>query len=334
MNISFNEKEKDNLFKAIQKSIKNVVEPFEIKKKPPTIKQILKIDESWPCICDEVNNPINEVKCNSCGLFRRYETLNEYKNEINNLKERLCLNSSFLRKNIDNNITSEEDKVDLFYNFNKDYIKLIKEEESKEFQELIKNNFNDNYNENIDEDNINYYVIDLEWFNEWKNFIQNIEIYPPGPINNKRLLKDNYNKNIFELKSKLIRNKDYIIINQYIWEFLYLNYNGGPIIEVLDDKNLKLEDNIKNISNYFLLSYSNIRDEYIGEEEEQEKDENNNNNTLLESNDNLLTSRTKRKGNKHRINNRYSENENEESLSDKDILFSKEFSSDKKNKNY
>ena len=40
----------------------------------------------------------------------------------------------------------------------------------------------------------------------------------------------------YKIKKGLKQEKDYIIINQHLWEWLLLNYNGGPEIKLLSDK--------------------------------------------------------------------------------------------------
>lgn len=315
MNISFNENEKDNLYKIIEKSINSEVEFFEIQKKLPTIRQILRVDETWPCICDEVNNPLEEIKCSSCGLFRRYETLSKIKNVSSNIQEGIIIDKNN-RKNKDNNFSCNDDIKDILCGMNKNIVKSIKKEYSKNFKILVENI---NYN-NINNNSL-FYAIDLGWFRKWKKFIQQFEVYPPGPIDNRNLLQSNILTDKYELKPKLIRNKDYMIVNQQIWEFLYLNYNGGPIIEVSDDKHLKLEDNIINISDYCIQSYSSLKDEYMGDEEEQELNESIGYSTL----DKLDTSVFKKS--KKNIKNRFNYNrisEYEENLNDKDIFGHKE----------
>ena len=250
LNINFKEKEKDNLFKAIQNSMCTEIEFFEIKKKLPTIGQVLRIEETWPCICDEVNNPINEVKCSSCGLYRRLET---FSNKINKIDINNDINENINLNEIINNKENNEKNI---IEKNESLINLIKTESIKEYKSIIQDN-----NSNA------FYAIDLIWFDEWKNYMQKSGLFPPGPINNKNLLKVNLINGSYEILKKLVRNKDYIIVNQELWEFLHFNCNGGPIIEVLNNNELKLENNIKYISDYCIQSYTKLKDEYLNEDE-------------------------------------------------------------------
>lgn len=112
------------------------------------------------------------VRCQQCSNFRRLETI-----------ENLYLDPM--------NITPANLKL----------ISLRRKEESKDFQEFIKLN------------NIfvkQFYVVDLEWFLQWKCFIMNdstekilvnskkknssnksIGVLPPGPVSNVNLFEKN-----------------------------------------------------------------------------------------------------------------------------------------------
>ena len=227
MKIGFNESEKNNLFESIQKSFYTQVEFFEIQNKLPNIKQILKINKTWPCICDEVNNNLNDIKCSSCGLFRRIETIEKFEKYENILKKR-------------------------------------RETESMDFKDLY-NEQKQNKNNNI---NKNFYVLDINWFNEWKNYIEKKNKKIPGPITNENLLIYDEKKNKFNTKEGLIFKKDYIIINEELWDFFFFNYNGGPFIEVLDDNHHKIEENLIKIDEEKYRSYSKIKEEFLDDENE------------------------------------------------------------------
>ena len=249
MKIGFNEKEKENLLSSFQKSFYTQVEFFEIQNKLPSIRQILKVDESWPCICDEVNNSLNEVKCSSCGLFRRYETLGH--NTINYYDDIDTTTSQNLNNSVISNIERELD-----------VIKQIKEEESNEFKYLIKIN---------DKKDKRFYAVDLDWFNSWKNFVQKNKEIPPGPITNNNLVNLNNSNGKDEVKMKMIKNKDFIIVEDEVWDFFFLNFNGGPCIELIDDKHIKIEDSVVKINGDLYSSYTQIKEEFI---DEDDKDEN------------------------------------------------------------
>ena len=277
MKIGFNEKEKENLLSSIQKSFYTQVEFFEIQNKLPSIRQILKVDESWPCICDEVNNSLNEVKCSSCGLFRRYETLGH--NTINyydDIDTSLNLNNSII-SNIEREL---------------DVIKQIKEEESNEFKYLIQIN---------NRKNKSFYAIDLDWFNSWKNFVQKNKEIPPGPITNNNLINLNKSNGKYEVKNKMIKNKDFIIVEDDVWDFFFLNFNGGPCIELIDDKHVKIEDAVVKISGSFYTSYTQIKEEFIDEDEKDDNLENeyeNDDNKYLKKNSNHNKNSNKNSNNK------------------------------------
>ena len=74
-----------------------------------------------------------------------------------------------------------------------------------------------------------------------------IGVLPPDVIDNSKIStinnikknNDNYMKMDdckYRLKKGLKQQKDYIIINQHLWEWLLLNYNGGPEIKIISDK--------------------------------------------------------------------------------------------------
>ena len=107
---------------------------------------------------------------------------------------------------------------------------------------------------------IPFYVIDTNWFNKWKAFVTNdltekilpndmkyisdnkkIGVLPPDIIDNSKICtisnvkSNNYSNGEvckYKLKNGLKVKKDYIIINQYLWEWLLVNYNGGPEIKI------------------------------------------------------------------------------------------------------
>ena len=109
------------------------------------------------------------------------------------------------------------------------------------------------------------YVIDTTWFNKWKVFVSNdltdmilpndmkyisdnkkIGVLPPDIIDNSKICTinnvknhDSYNGEIckYKLKKGLKPKKDFIIINQYLWEWLLVNYSGGPEIKVNKKQN-------------------------------------------------------------------------------------------------
>jgi hypothetical protein len=123
--------------------------------------------------------------------------------------------------------------------------------EEKTFQSLLRR-----ITENKDEKEYKLFAIDMKWFNKWKTFITNdmdenilsnkekyisdnklIGILPPYEIDNSKICIK-YNVNKYKLKSGLINKKDYCAISQFLWEWLKMNYNGGPeIVLSLPDGN-------------------------------------------------------------------------------------------------
>ena len=53
--------------------------------------------------------------------------------------------------------------------------------------------------------------------------------------------------------------------------FFLLNFNGGPCIELIDDKHIKIEDGVVKIEGDLYTSYTQIKEEFI---DEDDKDDN------------------------------------------------------------
>lgn len=72
----------------------------------------------------------------------------------------------------------------------------------------------------------------MKWIYKWKSFVNGVTVEAPGPITNLDLyesyMKDN--QELLALKDGLVRNKDYKMANEYVWNFLYYVYGGGPSI--------------------------------------------------------------------------------------------------------
>jgi hypothetical protein len=251
MNIGINSEEKDNLFKSIQKSYNLQIEFLSIENQHPSINKILSKGNYWQCICGFLYNNLNEIKCSSCGLFRRLETI------------------PFILTN--------PEKI------SKDNIQLYNKRKKEEAIEL-QNKFNKN------SESGNYFVVDYNWFLLWKSYITNdikeeflpnkykkisqnklIGILPPQPIDNLVLLEKDNKKNIV-VKKGLKKNKDYIIVNDVIWNFFSLNFNGGP--EII----LKNNDNIYNsflaIKGKNFQSYTKIKEKFTEEPEKKNSEDN------------------------------------------------------------
>ena len=255
MKIGLNEKEEENLFFAIKNCYHIDVEFLEIENETPSIRQILKTDSTWQCICDEVSNPLNEVICPSCGLLRKIPTFN----------------NNYFQNKID--VTDEEIH----------HYVLRRKEEEKGYKCLLEK-------ESHSPRNTIKYLIDMEWFSLWNSYINNenftdndvnlayseineIGILPPGPITNEHLVERDNNGN-YVLKKELFENKDYKIVSKMVWEYFFLNYNGGPCIEI-EEKNNNLKVLDISVDNY--QSYTKIKEKYYSEHvecSEESEDEN------------------------------------------------------------
>lgn len=193
---------KNSIFNTIQESYYLDVEFASIQGETPTLKHILQKEKYWTCICGELNNPINQISCFSCDRFRRFETiLNFYSSP--------------------NKVSTEDMKL----------FQVRRKAEGKIFQDLIKEN------EALKREGSLFYVIDLDWFLQWKCYVTNdstdknlpnskkkfsinkeIGVLPPGPISNGNLF---YKANQFEEKTlrKGLSKVRFIYISLY---FLYI----------------------------------------------------------------------------------------------------------------
>ena len=266
-NIGINQDKKDALISAIQDAYHLEVDFLEIQNEPPSIKKILSLGEYWQCICGQLSNPLNEIKCSSCGLYRRIETI-----------------PSLLTGD---NLTSNDIKL----------LNQRRKEEAIEFQSLFKQS----------SESGKYYAIDIEWYLQWKCFVTNdlsdkfmdnkrkrisplkaVGVLPPGPVDNMPLM-DKDKKGDYALKKGLQKKKDYIIVNDLVWDFFCLNYNGGPGIILNNNDNVYASYQGTNKIEY--QSYSAIKELFVDEpydkkssSEEIEFMNKNSNDTIVEFN--------------------------------------------------
>ena len=196
------------------------------------------------------NNLNSEVKCLTCGNFRRLETFETLYTEALN-------------------ISKEDIKL----------VNLRRKIEGKEFKDLV----NDRTNAN----DCNYYAVDLEWFLQWKSFIVNdlnekllpkkkicvikdVGVIDPGQISNRNLFEKNSKfyvtlKNLKKGLKKVsiyykvsIQNEDYVVVNEKIWKMFLYNYNGGP--EIILKRNDDIYDSVVSVSEFHTLPYQIIKE--------------------------------------------------------------------------
>ena len=223
INIHIKDEVKESLFDLIQNSCHFDIDFLKMKNgELPTINDLLNKSIKWSCSCGDINNKQGKIICDSCSKYRPLET---YKNIIFNPML----------------ITKAEKKE----------LQIRRKHEKKVFQALMKKVINNKKN-NF------YFALESSWFNNWKCFISNdlteqisannekhisenttIGVLPPGPINNQKLCDENENQGKFKLKPGLKEKKDYYIINQLLWEWFLLNYDGGPEIMVENHKESK-----------------------------------------------------------------------------------------------
>ena len=233
MDININEEVKDSLFDLIQNAYRINIDFLKMKNGDlPNIKELLKKTTTWPCSCGQEDNDINKIICAKCSRYRGLETYNNilFNPLIANKKE---INDLVIRR----------------------------KHEQKVFLSLLQRNVEAKKTEKNYKD-ISFYVIDTTWFNKWKAFVTNdltekilpndlkyisdnkkIGVLPPDIIDNSKICTINNIKSSnygdgevckYKLKKGLKSKKDFMIINQYLWEWLLVNYSGGPEIKVIE----------------------------------------------------------------------------------------------------
>ena len=230
MDININEEVKDSLFDLIQNSYRINIDFLKMKNGDlPNIKELLKKTTTWPCSCGQEDNDISKIICSKCSRYRSLETYNN-----------ILFNPL---------IASKKEISDLV---------IRRKHEEKVFLSLLQRNVEAKKTDKNYKD-IPFYVIDTNWFNKWKAFVTNdltekilpndmkyisdnkkIGVLPPDIIDNSKICtinnvkSNNYSGEVckYKLKKGLKVKKDYIIINQYLWEWLLVNYSGGPEIKL------------------------------------------------------------------------------------------------------
>ena len=268
MDININEEVKDSLFDLIQNAYGINVDFIKMENGDlPNIKELLKKSTSWTCSCGQEDNDDNKILCSKCSKYRGLETYN------NILFNPLLATKKELRD-----------------------LEIRRRHEMKVFTSLNQKNIDIKKKEKNYKDTA-FYAIDINWFNKWRAFVSNdltdkiipnnmkyisdnkkIGVLPPDIIDNSKISTinnikrdKNYSKMDdckYKLKKGLKRQKDYIIINQHLWEWFSLNYSGGPEIKIIGDKtytstflspitenneinhNNKIKENNENINNY------------------------------------------------------------------------------------
>ena len=270
INISVKDEDKDTLFNTLQNMCQLDVDFLKMKNgELPTIKELLNKSSTWPCDCGVLDNSNGKIICKGCSKYRSLET---YSNLVFNP------------------LLAEKSEIKEF--------NMRRKHEEKVYQSLAERN-TDNLKHAY------FFAIDSIWYNKWRSFINNddksnkylenfnkylsdnkkIGVLPPGIIDNSRICqinkekKGNKERGKYILKHGLKKDKDYIIINQYLWEWFLLNYNGGPEIQ--------LDDNFEHDKINNALADNSNKKENIGinkgnKEEIKEKGLNRSNNELNE----------------------------------------------------
>ena len=238
INISIKEEDRDSLFNIIQNMYQLDVDFLKMKNgELPTIKELLNKNSTWPCDCGTLDNSVGKIICKNCSKYRPLET---YTNLVFNP------------------LLSEKSEIKEF--------NMRRKHEEKVYQSLSARKM----------DNLKhayFFAIDISWFNKWRSFIYNddksckylenykkyisenkkIGILPPGIIDNSRICIPNPSKekgaSSYILKPGLKIDKDFCVVNQYLWEWYLLNYGGGPEIQLPENFS-----NSINLSNGSILS--------------------------------------------------------------------------------
>ena len=85
------------------------------------------------------------------------------------------------------------------------------------------------------------------------------------------LLDKDFNNKIV-IKKNLQKNKDYIIVNDIIWNFFSLNFNGGP--EIVLSNNDNIYESFLEINGSNFQSYSKIKERFADVIENKFSDDN------------------------------------------------------------
>jgi hypothetical protein len=233
MDININEEVKDSLFDLIQNAYRISIDFLKMKNGDlPNIRELLKKNTTWPCSCGQEDNDAKKIICSKCSRYRGLETYN------NILFNPLIAN----KKEINDLAVRRRHEEQVFLSLRQRNLDAKKSDK----------NFKDT----------TFYVIDANWFNKWKAFVTNdlkdkilpndmkyisdnkkIGVLPPDVIDNSKIctiinVKKSKNSNSngdvsqYKLKKGLKAEKDYVIINQNIWEWLLINYSGGPEIKI------------------------------------------------------------------------------------------------------
>ena len=238
MDININEEVKDSLFDLIQNAYGINVDFIKMENGDlPNIKELLKKSTSWTCSCGQEDNDDNKILCSKCSKYRGLETYN------NILFNPLLATKKELRD-----------------------LEIRRRHEMKVFTSLNQKNIDIKKKEKNYKDTA-FYAIDINWFNKWRAFVSNdltdkiipnnmkyisdnkkIGVLPPGIIDNSSICEINRDnkenkRGMYILKKGLKENIDYVVVNQYLWEWYLLNYGGGPEIHLKENDYLNLNKN-------------------------------------------------------------------------------------------
>ncbi len=142
-----------------------------------TIKNLLQKDKYWVCICSTSDNFSNDnnnynIKCYYCERYRKIQTLDYFSNNPTDSLENLKQLVSLRRKDESKEFKRLLNQAQIFNNDRKQNINQIKEKENGNGKEKI--------NERL-------YIIDINWFLNWKCYVMN-DISEKTLSNNKKMI--------------------------------------------------------------------------------------------------------------------------------------------------
>ncbi|CDW88639.1 ubiquitin carboxyl-terminal hydrolase [Stylonychia lemnae] len=183
------------------------------------LDQNLTNDYNWICKECLVDNPIDKVKCKNCKQYRDII-------QIKSIRE--CLyDQAHLR---DSKI------LDLNYQKLEQSLKIRRKYEQRIISDLEQMS-EQNRLDQIAVEDYKWYAISMKWLDQWKNYVQSDKIdlnLVPGQIDNSNLYihqeANRFQTQAWVIRDDLVRNKDYKMVTELVWDIFNLIYGGGPVI--------------------------------------------------------------------------------------------------------
>ena len=266
MNLSIKEEMKDALFDFIQNLYEIDIDFLKMKDgEIPTIKNLLNKEGYWECSCGEIMNKTGKIICTKCSKYRPLES---YSNIIFNplkITETEYTELNLRRKHeaqVFQNLLKAPENEDEFKSF------AVNKEWFSEWKAFVSNDLSDdlvkNDSKRISDNKLVGVLPPGEIDNECvvegiKGLTRkthqifegaNRNLFTPttncGFVCGKNVSKDEKGKSSNNGKSSSKEKGEYILVNELLWEWLLLNYGGGPEISE-EEINLLKEGKISDI---------------------------------------------------------------------------------------